>query len=163
MAKRYSLFVLVLGLAASLASCALAQSINITPVQTLTFPTLAIPSGSVNLTVSALNSGTSGTGQVIGGMASRGQYALSLVSGGTPVSISIDISGVSTSNPNLTLSQFSGFYKGQSIVSFPSSTLSLPATSPSATPLYIGATETATAALTPGSYSATFSITVFVQ
>jgi len=154
----------VLGLVGVASTHASAQSINIQEVQSLTFPTIAISQGgSVNLNVSPLNSATSGSGQVIGGMASRGQYALSLTPGGTPISISINISGVNTGNTGLTLDTFSGLYKGQSISSFPSSTLSLPATSPANTPLYLGATVTAAPSVAPGTYSATFSITVFVQ
>ena len=69
----------------------------------------------------------------------------------------------STGNPNLTLDHFSGFYKGQLISSFPRSTLSLPATSPASTPLYLGGTVAANASLIPGTYHASFLITVFVQ
>jgi hypothetical protein len=140
-----------------------AQSIDIQPSQTLTFPTLATVTsgGSVNLSVSPLNSSTSGTAQIVKGMASRGQYAVSISSGGTPVSISLDISGVSTDS-GLTLDNFSGFYQGQQI-SFPSPTLPLPATSPASTPLYVGAKLTADSTVASGSHNASFTITVFVQ
>ena len=163
--QRECLFVMAFILAGLTPGFASAQSISIHEVQTMTFPTLATAAGGGNVTVTLnpLNSATSGSGQIIGGMASRGQYALSLTSGGTPVSISLDISGVSTGNAGLTLDAFRGFYKGQTISSFPSSTLPLPATSPSNTPLYLGATVTALPSVTPGTYSASFSITVFVQ
>jgi hypothetical protein len=140
-----------------------AQSISIQETQSLTYPTLATTSSSVNFTINPLNSSTSGNAQVIAGVASRGQYTLSLTSGGNPVSISIDISNVSTGSAGLTLNNFTGYYKSTMIASFPSSTLSLPALSPSSTPLYIGATLTANSTVTVGTYNGSFSITVFVQ
>ena len=130
---RFPLWLLTLCILWGVPFVAWAQGINIQEVQALTFPTLALSSGTIQLTVSPLNSGTSGTGQIIGGTVSRGQYALSLTPGGSPLSISLNISAASTGNPNLTLDHFSGFYKGQLISSFPSSTLSLPATSPAST------------------------------
>lgn len=144
---------------------AFAQSISIQEIHTLTFPTMAISvgGGSVNLSISPLNSATSGSAEIISGTASRGEYDLSLGSGGSPVSISVDISDVNTGNSSLTLDHFSGFYKGQVISSFPSSTLPLPALSPSSTPLYLGATVTALPSLPSGTYTASFTITVFVQ
>jgi len=142
-----------------------AQSISIQEIQALTYPTLAISpaGGSINLSISPLNSTTSGNAEIISGTASRGQYALSLGSGGTPVSISIDISDVNTGNSGLTLDSFSGFYSGQMINSFPSSTLPLPALSPANTPLYLGATVTASPLVPSGTYVVSFTITVFVQ
>jgi hypothetical protein len=163
--KLSRLFALTLCLTGMTVSHASAQSISIQEVQTLTFPKLAITrgGGSINLNISPLNSATSGNAQIVGGMASRGQYALSLGEGGTPISISVDISNVATGNPGLTLDHFSGLYSGQLISSFPSSTVPLPATSPANTPLYLGATVTAASSVAPGKYNATFSITVFVQ
>ena len=165
MAKRYGLFVLAFCLVGLMSSHILAQSLSIRETQTLTFPTIGVASGggSSYLSISPLNSSTSGNGQIISGIASRGQYNLSLTAGGTPLSISIDISGVNTGNAGLTLDNFRGFYAGQVIDSFPSSTLPLPATAPGATPLYLGAKVTANPSVTPGNYSASFSITVFVQ
>jgi hypothetical protein len=161
--NRYCLFVVALCFAGLVPSRTSAQSINISQVQALTFPTLAVPSGSVNLSINPLNSSTSGTAQILKGMASRGQYALSLDSGGTPISISIDISGVNSGNAGLTFDNFRGFYSGQTIDGFPSSTLPLPAISPASTPLYIGARVTANSNVTPGTYNGDFTITIFVQ
>jgi hypothetical protein len=142
-----------------------AQSLSIHETQTLTFPTIGLPAGggTANLSISPLNSSTSGSGQIISGMASRGQYALSRSAEGTPVSISIDISNVSLGNPGLTLDTFRGFYAGQTIDSFPSSTLPLPAIAPGNTPLYLGAKVTANSSVAPGNYNGGFSITVFIQ
>lgn len=151
---------LVIGLAPF---SAYGQSINITETQPLTFPTLATTNSSVNFTINPLNSSTSGSAQVIAGVAQRGQYALALTQGGSPVSISVDISSVTTGNAGLTLAGFQGYYKGQLISSFPSPTLPLPATSPSSTPLYLGATLTANSTVSAGTYTGSFSITVFVQ
>jgi len=143
---------------------ALAQGINIKEVQTLTFPMIGLPSGGVSsLSINPLNSATSGSAPIISGMASRGQYAISLIPGGAPISISIDISSADTGNAGLTLDTFRGFYAGQTIYPFPSSTLPLPATSPSNTPLYLGAKVTANSTVHAGTYKANFSITVFVQ
>ncbi len=164
--KRDRLFVGALCLAGLASSSALADSINFQQVQALTFPTIALSgSGNVNLTVSPLNSSTSGTGQVIGGTASRGQYALSLVQagGGKSVSLSLDVSGANTGNAGLTLDSFRGLYNGSSIASFPSSTLPLPAKHPANTPLYLGATITAAPSVAAGTYNASFSITIFIQ
>ncbi|MDD5586227.1 MAG: DUF4402 domain-containing protein [Alphaproteobacteria bacterium] len=163
--RKYCLFVLALVLAGFAYSRAMADSININEIQTLTFPTLGLPSGggSVNLSISPLNSSTSGTAQILRGSASRGQYALSLVQDGSPISISIDISGVNSGGAGLTLDNFRGFYNSQTIDSFPSSTLALPAVSPASTPLYIGARITANSTVTPGAYNGGFTITVFIQ
>ncbi len=141
------------------------EGVNFTESQKLTFPTMGLPAsgGSVNLTISPLNSSTSGSAQIISGVASRGQYALSLSPGGNPVSISIDITGVTTGNAGLTLDNFRGFYGSQTIDSFPSPTLPLPPRSPASTPLYIGARATANSAVTPGTYNASFSVTIFIQ
>lgn len=140
-----------------------ATSITISETQSLTFPTVGIPSGgTANLAISPLNSLTSGSGQIISGMASRGAYPLSSQGEGG-LSISIDISGIDTGNAGLTLDNFRGFYNGQMINSFPSSTLPLPSTQPSSTPLYLGATVTANASVSAGNYAGSFTITVFVQ
>ena len=162
---RYGLFVLGLSVVFFAPAVASAGSINIQEVSTLTFPNIGIYSGggSVNLSVSPLNSATSGNGQIISGNASRGQYALSITSGSSPISISIDISNVNTGNSGLTLDSFRGFYMGQTINSFPSSTLAVPATAPASTPFYLGAKVTASPLVEPGNYSASFSMTVFVQ
>ena len=139
-----------------------ATSITIQETQSLTFPTIGLPSaGTTNLTISPLNSATSGTGTILSGTASRGVYTLASKGKGG-ISISVDITGVTTGNANLTLSDFRGFYSSQTINSFPSSTLPLPAANPG-TPLYIGATVTANSAVPPGSYTGSFDITVFVQ
>ena len=141
-----------------------AQSVSITVAQNLNFPAVAIPqSGSAALTVSALNSSTSGTATVLYGTASRGQYNLSVNHSGSAISASVNITGVSVSNPNVTLTSFTGFYNNTVISSFPSPTLPLPATSPATTPLYLGATVSATPAVTPGSYTANFTITITIQ
>lgn len=129
----------------------------------MTFPMIGIPaSGSTSLSINAISGATSGTGQIIRGAANRGVYALT-AKGKGGVSISIDITGVSTSHPSLQLASFKGFYNGQSIDSFPSSTLPLPAASPASTPLYLGATVTASSTLPTGTYTTPFDITVFVQ
>jgi hypothetical protein len=162
--KRQGLFAPALCMTILAASPVSAQSINITQTQQLTFPTLGTASGggTVSLTVSPLNSTTSGNAEIVAGSAQRAQCAVSLVAGGSPISISVDISGVSTGNAGLTLDNFSGLYQGQSI-SFPSPTLPLPATSPATTPLYIGARITANSAVTAGTYSPSFTVTVFIQ
>lgn len=140
-----------------------ATSITISESQTLTFPTIGLTgSGTTSLSVSPLNSSTSGNGQIIAGAASRGTYPLS-AEGDGGVSISIDISGVTTGNPALTLSDFKGFYNGQVIENFPSPTLPLPAAHPASTPLYIGATVAAGAGVPTGTHQGSFTITVFVQ
>jgi hypothetical protein len=163
-AKRFCLFVLALCFVGMASPRALAQSVGIQEVQTLTFPTLSLPSGgSESLTINPSNSGTSGNAQIISGMASRGKYALSLSGGGSPSLITINISGVSTGNGSLTLGSFSGLYDTQTISNFPSQSLPLPATSPSNTPLYLGATITALPSLPAGTYNVAFNITVFVQ
>ncbi len=140
------------------------DGITITEAQTLTFPKMGVPTqGSVNLSVSPLNSVTSGTAEIISGTASRGQYNLSIAPEGDPVSISIDISGVDTGHSGLTLDNFKGYYANQTIDSFPSATLPLPQTAPASTPLYLGARLTANASVVHGTYNAGFSITVFIQ
>jgi hypothetical protein len=158
----FALLVLSMGLVPVQAQ---AQSISIKVTTQLTFPTIATPSpgNTATLTVSPLNSTTSGTGQILRGAAARGQYAISLGGGGSPVSITVDITGITTGKAGLTLSNFKGFYKNVTINSFPSPTLALPAKSPSSTPLYIGATETATSAVTAGNYVGSFTLTVLVQ
>ena len=140
-----------------------ATSITISETQALSFPMIGLPSsGTTNLTVSPLNSSTSGSGQIISGTASRGAYSLS-AKGSGGVSISLSIDGVSTGNAGLTLGSFRGLYNGQSIDSFPSSTLPLPASHPASTPLYVGATVTANSSVAAGAYTGGFDITVFVQ
>lgn len=141
-----------------------AQSVSISVAQNLSFPTIAIPqSGTTALAVSALNSSTSGTATVLFGTASRGEYDLSVNHGGSAISASVDITNVSVSNPNVTLTNFTGFYNNTTISSFPSPTLPLPSQSPSFTPLYLGATIGASPSVTPGSYTASFTITVTIQ
>ena len=158
-----TIFVAVLCATLLVGAPARAQSVNIQEVQSLTFPTLATTGGTVNYTISPLNSSGSGTAQVISGVPTRGQYALSLTSGGSPVSISLDISGINTGSTGLTLDSFQGYYKGTAISSFPSPTLPLPSTSPSTSTLYLGARAIANSTVKAGAYNGSFSITVFVQ
>ncbi len=140
------------------------EGVTITEAQTLTFPKIGVPSqGSVNLSISPLNSSISGTAQIISGSANRGQYNLSLSPGGNPTSISIDITGINSGNAGLTLNNFRGYYQSQTVNSFPSPTLPLPAKSPATTPLYLGATLTANPTVPTGNHTANFSITVFTQ
>ncbi len=140
-----------------------ATIISIAETQSLTFPTLAIPSaGTVSLAINPLNSSTSGTAQIISGIASRGTYALSSQGSGG-VSISVDISVTDSGGTGLTLDSFSGFYDSTTINSFPSTTLSVPEKKPATTPLYLGSTITASTSVLPGSYTGYFTITVFVQ
>lgn len=139
-----------------------ATSISLTETQVLTFPTVGVPSsGSVNLTISPLNSSTSGTGQIVAGTAKRGIYTL-VAKGKGGVSISITIDGITSGNSGVTLSAFRGLYNSTTINSFPSSTLPLPQTNPG-TPLYIGATVTANSTVPVGSYTGSYNITIFVQ
>jgi hypothetical protein len=160
--RRYCLFALTLCFATMASLSARAQSISIQVNQTLAFPTLATPSGGgVNLSIDPKNSSTSGTAQIISGTALRGQYALSYTPGGSHTTMSVDISTDSTGNPNLTLDNFNGVYNSQVISSFPSP-LDLPSSSPSSTPLYLGARVTASPPLPSGSYNATFTITISV-
>jgi hypothetical protein len=145
-------------------SQAFAQSISMTVVHNLNFPAMAIPeSGTASLSISPLNSSTSGTATVLYGVASRGQINLSLGQDGGAVSASIDISEVSTGSPNLELTNFVGLYQGTLINGFPSPTLAPPSESPGISPLYIGATIVANPNLTPGSYVSSFVVNVIVQ
>jgi len=138
-------------------------TISIAETQSLTFPTLGIPTaGTASLAISPLNSSTSGTAQIISGIASRGAYTLSSQGSGG-VSISVDISVTDSGGTGLTLDTFRGFYNSTTINSFPSTTLSVPAKKPATTPLYLGATITANTSVSPGSYTGYFTITVFVQ
>lgn len=140
-----------------------AATVTLTQTQKLTFPTLVIPSsGTINLTISQLNSSTSGTGQIIAGTARRGAYNLSS-SGGGSTSITISISGITTSHAGLTMSAFRGLYNTTTINSFPSTTLPLPAKRPKTTPLYLGSTITANSSVTPGLHTASFTVTIFIQ
>ncbi len=145
--------------------CVHAQTVAISVAQNLSFPTIAIPqSSAVQLTISPLNSSTSGTASILYGTALRGQYNLSdNKKGGSGVAITVNITGVSVSNPKVTLGSFTGFYSNTQISSFPSPTLQLPAVQPAYTPLYVGATITANPGLTPGICTASFTITVTVQ
>jgi hypothetical protein len=142
----------------------LAQSMSISVAQNLYFPTIAIPqTGSVYLAVSPLNSSTSGIATILYGAASRGQYNLSTDQNGSAVSVSVDIMDVSVNDPNVALTNFTGFYRGVSISEFPSPTLPLPEVSPGYSPLYVGATITANSVVTPGICIASFVIRVTVQ
>jgi len=147
-----------------LVSPAYADTINFTQVQPLTFPTLALPVAgeTKSLSISALNSSTSGNAQIIGGTAWRGEYSLSMNKKGNAIAISIDVTDINTGNAWLMLHNFTGLYSSMNISSFPSSTLPLPDGKPATTPLYLGATVTANSGLTPGQYTASFSITIFV-
>jgi len=141
-----------------------ATSISITEKQSLTFPLVGLPAsgGTSAISINPLNSATTGTAQIISGIPSRGTYDLS-AKGGRGISISIDISGITTDSAGLTLSNFRGFYGNQQIDSFPSSTLALPASAPATTPLYLGATVSANASVPAGNHTGSFTITVFVQ
>lgn len=141
-----------------------AQSMSISVVQNLNFPTIAIPqTGTVYLAVSPLNSSTSGVASVLYGAAIRGQYNLSTDQTGSAVSASVDITDVSVNDANVTLTNFTGFYRGTPISEFPSPTLPLPDVSPGYTPLYVGATITANPGVTPGICTASFVIRVTIQ
>ncbi len=141
-----------------------AQSLSIKEIQPITFPTMALGSGrQTTLTINPLNSSTSGNAQIVSGNALRGQYALSITGTGSPVTISIDITGTGTIANGLTLDNFHGYYANQKIDSFPSSGLPLPATAPSSTTLYLGATITAQPSLQEGKYNATLGLSVFIQ
>lgn len=141
-----------------------AQSISISVVQNLNFPTMAIPqSGTASLSISPLNSSTSGSATILYGVASRAQVNLSLVQDDNAVSASIDITDVSTSSPNFSLTNFVGFYQSTLINSFPSPTLPPPNVSPGFSALYLGATIVANPNLTSGNYTSSFVVNVIIQ
>jgi len=139
-----------------------AQSVSLNVAQNLNFPTIAIPqAGTADVSVSALNSLVSGTGTVINGTASRGQFNLTVDQSGSSVSLVVDITDVSVSDPNVSLGSFTGLYRGYFISSFPSQTLPLPDAGAS-TPFYLGATLTASPGVQQGPVTATFTIRVTV-
>ena len=137
------------------------DSVTITETTRLSFGTVAIPaSGTQYLVLNPANSVETGTGTLLFGAPSRGAYTLKS-SGSGSSSITIDIMDITTNSPYLTLNAFTGIYNGGAIASFPSSPLSLPLAS--GTILYLGAQETATAGMTPGSPNPTFNIVVTIN
>lgn len=161
--KRSGTFWAGLSMAAAFCSAgAQAQSVSISIVQSLNFPTTAIPQqGTADVTVSALNSSTSGSATILYGAASRGQFNLSVDQSGSPISLTVDITDVSVSDPNVTLGNFTGLYRGNFIGSFPSQALPLPDAGGSDT-FYLGATITAAPGVQQGPVTATFTIRVTV-
>lgn len=142
-----------------------AQTLSVTLAQNLSFPTTAIPtSAATTLAVSPLNSSTSGTATILFGTANRAQINMSMSKKGGPAfAISVDITGITVSNPNVTLGTFRGLYSSTQINSFPSPTLALPAVTPATTPLYLGATITAQPGVTTGPCNGSFTVTITVQ
>lgn len=165
MGRLFGIVLLAMTAGSLCSGCSYAQTVSMTIVQDLSFPTIAIPqSGSTSLAVSSLNSSTSGTATVLYGTASRAQFDLSMSEeGGPAVAISVDISGVTVSDPNVTLTNFTGLYGTTQISSFPSSTLQLPSVTPAFTPLYVGATITANHSVTPSTCTASYVVTLTVQ
>lgn len=105
----------------------------------LAFGALEIPAaGSVTATLSA--TGTySGTAVRLYGTTSRGRYSITRGTLGTGT-ITLDIQNISTGNPNVTLSNFTGRWGATNIATFPRSGLARPAIA--GTVLQLGATLT---------------------
>jgi len=123
--------------------------------------TISIPvSGSEYLNLSPANSTTSGTGNVLFGLSSRGEYRLKSSEEGSGT-FTIDIGSISTGSSYLTLDNFRGIYNSTSIDSFPSASFQLPSTSGEI--LYLGARETVSAGMTPTTLTPTFDIIIIIQ
>lgn len=104
------------------------ESCTITEVTPLTFGTLQKPaSGSQTFTIRANGLGPTGTGTLLYGTTSRGEYTLRRTGvGGGFTSVTIDIQNISSGDPNLTLSTFTGRYGLNPIASFPEAGLNPP-------------------------------------
>ncbi|MES2906892.1 MAG: DUF4402 domain-containing protein [Pseudomonadota bacterium] len=140
-----------------------AESITITEVQQFRFATLAKPgSGSQTLTVPRDGSAPTGTGAILYGTSSRGQYNIKRTGSGSSTTCTIDIQNISSGNANLTIGSFLGNYNGSNINSFPASGLARPSNG-TGTTLYLGATATYNSSIPKGTYTPSFDIAVTLQ
>jgi hypothetical protein len=139
------------------------ETVTITEVQQLKFATLAKPtSGSQAKTVPRDGSAPTGTGTILFGTWSRGQYTIKRSGSGSSSSCTIDIQNISSGNANLTIGTFLGNYNGSNVNSFPASGLARPATG-SGTTLFLGATATYNSSIPKGTYAPSFDIVVTLQ
>jgi hypothetical protein len=140
------------------------ESCTITTNAALTFGTLGNPaSGSNTYTISASGAAASGTGTLLYGTTSRGQYTLKKTgNGGNFSTITIDIQNINTGSANVSLGSFRGVYGGAAINSFPASGLAKPGTGQGTT-LYLGATATYNSSVGAGSMTPSFDIVVVYQ
>lgn len=134
-------------------SCA---AVTVIETSQLSFGMLEIPvSGVADITIDQDSGMATGSGLLLQGSSSRGQYLLSSTeSSGV---MTIDIQNVSTGSSALTLSQFKGRYGNQPINNFPASSLAAPNTG---TTLNVGAKLTYSSAVLEQSYNMHFDIVV---
>jgi hypothetical protein len=162
-AKMFLFAIAALGGASLVSPAFCAETVTITEVQQLKFATLAKPSsGSQAKTVPRDGSSPTGTGTILFGTWSRGQYTIKRGGSGSSSSCTIDIQNISSGNANLTIGTFLGNYNGSNVNSFPASGLARPATG-AGTTLYLGATATYTSAVSIGTLTPSFDIVVTLQ
>jgi hypothetical protein len=156
MCRIFALCAMLLMLAFPLAVQA---SLTITELRPLSFGTLLLPGGSRTITVDCNGGAPSGSAEIVGSDASRGEY---MISGDQGQSVTIDIDNISTGNGALTLTKnsFKGRYAGNAISSFPQSSLPDPA---QGTPLYLGATLEVSSGLSEQSYHLYYDIIISYQ
>ncbi len=139
-----------------------AANISITEQVTMDFANLAIPSsGSENLNVPSSGGGATGTGTIVSGTTSRGQYKLKRT-GNNPATINIDIQNITTGSSEITLDSFEGTYNGASIPAFPAGGLPEPGKG-QGTPLYLGAKVTYSNLVAEGVGSMSFDLVVIFE
>lgn len=137
--------------------CAYAQ-ITISEDIGMDFAVVAIPSsGSEYIEIPRDGGAETGTGTVVSGITSRGEYT---ITGTGSTTISIDIDSVSTGSSEITLDNFRGVYNNSvNIDSFPATGLANPTSG--GKPLYLGARLTYTSSISDGSnFSPQFDIVV---
>jgi hypothetical protein len=138
-------------------------NVTVTEIARMDWGTIGIPAGgSATIILHPNNATPSGTGTIIYGSPSRGQYKLVLSGSGTETSMTLDISSISSGSGSLALSNFTGIFGATSVPTFPSGTLALPATG-AGTPLYLGATATVTAGQNPASLNPSFDIDIILN
>lgn len=138
-----------------------AQTITITEQTQLNFTILEKPaSGSKNITINATTNGVSGTGTVLIGTPTRGQYSVKCTGAGCNPSATIDINNINSGNANLTISNFTGDYDGSALASFPQSGLAKP--TGGGKTLYLGATATYNSSVPVGTLTPSFDIVVTI-
>lgn len=157
------------GVFVSPAAFACSAVAGVTQTAQLKWPTLTIPATSDTYTIVGTGAGmtVSGTGTIVYGTAAvRGGYTIKRASGsntsgagGSCPNITINITGVTPGNANLTLTNFTGRYNNANLTGNPPWTgLALP--TPGGLALILGATATYTSAIPAGGLTPTFNIVV---
>lgn len=139
-----------------------AQTITITEQQPLRFGVLQTPGGAADSFTVDPSGATSGTGTLLYGTVSQGIYRIRCTANCAGTwTLAVDVGNVSSGDPHLSITGFTGTYQSFSSFSLPRSGLPRPAGTGSL--LSIGATATYNSSIPAGLLVPTFDIVITTQ